>query len=94
MRLERANSIFNMGDTSLRVKELMEVYKLTLPILEKHKYYYPKWQRNQENQKKFYETIIDEFIRIDEEEGTNLFKDFNRSEKGGLDKRHGRFINY
>lgn len=36
MRLKEQTSIFNMGDTSIRVKEIIPIYKQTLKVLHRH----------------------------------------------------------
>ncbi|EGE54358.1 AlwI family type II restriction endonuclease [Streptococcus parauberis] len=79
MKLDSPNSIFNMGDTSIRVKQLVEVNKLIL----KHVFEYMSsgliWERNTILQEEFYKSFIDEIVRLEKEEGIELFSDFRRA---------------
>lgn len=79
MRLDSSQSIFNMGDTSIRVKQLVEVNKLIL----KHIFEYMSggftWERNTTLQEEFYKSFIDEIVRLETEEGLELFSDFKRA---------------
>lgn len=85
MRLKEQTSIFNMGDTSIRVKEVIPIYKQILKVLSQHNADNKDW--NNVNQELFYRTVISEFRRIEKEEGINLFGSLNRNETKGLDKR-------
>lgn len=51
MRLKESTSIFNMGDTSIRVKEVVPIYKQILKTLQKHNQSNQKW--NNESQASF-----------------------------------------
>lgn len=101
MRLKESTSIFNMGDTSIRVKEVVPIYKQILKTLQKHNQSNQKW--NNESQASFYSSVLSDFAKAETEDGINLFGNLNRNEITGLDKR-GRtltnalvkicFINY
>lgn len=85
MRLKEQTSIFNMGDTSIRVKEIIPIYKQILKVLHRHNQDNKEWSNI--SQELFYRTIISEFERIEKEEGLSLFGSLNRNETTGLDKR-------
>lgn len=85
MRLKEQTSIFNMGDTSIRVKEIIPIYKQTLKVLHRHNQDNKEW--NNISQELFYRTVISEFEHIENEEGLSLFGSLNRNETTGLDKR-------
>ncbi|WP_019774607.1 AlwI family type II restriction endonuclease, partial [Streptococcus sobrinus] len=85
MRLKEQTSIFNMGDTSIRVKEVVPIYKQVLEVLQEHNRFYIAWDKH--SQEKFYQSVLSEFHRIEKEEGDNLFGNLNRTETKGLDKR-------
>ena len=85
MRLKEQTSIFNMGDTSIRVKEVVPIYKQVLKTLNTHNFSYSDWDNV--SQDKFYRSVLADFIEIEEEEGINLFGNLNRKETEGLDKR-------
>ena len=101
MRLKESTSIFNMGDTSIRVKEVVPIYKQILKTLQKHNQSNQRW--NNESQASFYSSVLSDFAKVETEDGINLFGNLNRNEITGLDKR-GRtltnalvkmgFINY
>lgn len=79
MRLESPQSIFNMGDTSIRVKQLVEVNKLILKQVHEFMKDNLIWERNTSLQEDFYKSFIDEVVRLENEEGTDLFSDFKRA---------------
>lgn len=79
LRLDSPQSIFNMGDTSIRVKQLVEVNKLILKHITHYMSDTLTWERNTELQEEFYKSFIDEIVRLEEEEGIELFSDFKRS---------------
>lgn len=85
MKLKEQTSIFNMGDTSIRVKEIIPIYKQILKVLYHHNQDNKEW--NNISQELFYRTVISEFERIENEEGVSLFGSLNRTETTGLDKR-------
>lgn len=85
MRLKEQTSIFNMGDTSIRVKEVVPIYKQILKTLNTHNLSYSDWDNT--SQDKFYRSILADFTKIEEEEGISLFGNLNRRETEGLDKR-------
>ena len=85
MRLKEQTSIFNMGDTSIRVKEVVPIYKQILKTLNTHNLSYSDWDNT--SQDKFYRSILADFTKIEEEEGMSPFGNLNRKETEGLDKR-------
>ena len=46
MKLAKSGSVFNMGDTSIRVQEVVEVNRLILKVLNGFINRIPKWERN------------------------------------------------
>ena len=85
MRLKESTSIFNMGDTSIRVKEVVPIYKQILKTLQKHNQSNQKW--NNESQASFYSSVLSDFAKAETEDGINFFGNLNRNEITGLDKR-------
>lgn len=79
MRLDSPQSIFNMGDTSIRVKQLVEVNKLILQHVNDYMGNTRTWERNTSLQEDFYKSFIDEIVRLEEEDGLELFVDFKRA---------------
>lgn len=79
MKLDSPNSIFNMGDTSIRVKQLVEVNKLILKHISEYMSGGFVWERNTILQEDFYKSFIDEIARLEMEEGVELFSDFKRA---------------
>lgn len=79
MRLDSPQSIFNMGDTSIRVKQLVEVNKLILKHVKEYMGNTRTWERNTSLQEDFYKSFIDEIVRLEEEDGLELFVDFKRA---------------
>lgn len=79
MKLDNANSIFNMGDTSIRVKQLVEVNKVILHRLYAFMQADTLWEKNPQNQEFFYQEFIKEIVRIETEDGIELFQDFKRA---------------
>lgn len=59
MKLSANSTVFNMGDTSFRRKTLLDDYKEILIYLRDHKEDYPVWQRNNEAQGAFYNTVME-----------------------------------
>ena len=78
MRLERKNSVFNMGDTSIRVKQVVEVNKIILEQLNAFMKQDTTWQGNRDGQESFYRLFIKEIVRLEDSEGIELFTDFKR----------------
>lgn len=78
MRLERKNSVFNMGDTSIRVKQVVEVNKIILEQLNAFMKQDIIWQGNRDGQESFYRLFIKEIVRLEDSEGIELFTDFKR----------------
>lgn len=79
MRLDTPRSIFNMGDTSIRVKQLVEINKLVLKHVKEFMSDNITWERNSNLQEDFYKNFIDEIVRLEEEDGVELFADFKRA---------------
>lgn len=78
MKLDSPTSVFNMGDTSIRVKQLVEVNRLILKHLDKHVTDSTMWS-DKHFQEDFYKSFIDEIVRLEKEDGIELFSDFKRS---------------
>lgn len=77
MKLESSTSIFNMGDTSIRVKQIVDVNRVILQQLEQ----FTKtmtWVRNTVNQEAFYRSFLEKIVELESEEGIELFRDFSR----------------
>ncbi|MGT2715878.1 AlwI family type II restriction endonuclease [Streptococcus respiraculi] len=79
MKLDSPQSIFNMGDTSIRVKQLVDVNRIILSHISKYMKDGLTWERNTSLQEDFYKSFIDEIVRLEEEEGIELFNDFKRA---------------
>ena len=79
MKLDNSASIFNMGDTSIRVKQIVDVHKVILRQLDSFMGPGMVWRGNSEANEEFYRLFIDEIVRLEEEEGTELFRDFARA---------------
>lgn len=79
MRLNSPQSIFNMGDNSIRVKQLVEVNKLILKHVNDYMGNTRTWERNTSLQEDFYKSFIDEIVRLEEDDGLELFVDFRRA---------------
>src|SRR5690625_1883119 len=78
MKLESATSIFNMGDTSIRVNQVVDVYKVILRHVDQFMKGDKTWERNTAVQEEFYRTLLEEIVRIEDEDGISLFRDFVR----------------
>lgn len=78
MKLDSSTSIFNMGDTSIRVKQVVDVNKIILHQLHEFMKITENWEGNQVAQEEFYRSFIEEIVRIEEEDGIELFRDFSR----------------
>lgn len=88
MKLAKSGSVFNMGDTSIRVQEVVEVNRLILKVLNGFINRIPKWERNNSAQAEFYKLFISEVQRLEEKSGTGLFQNLSRNLRGSdLDKR-------
>ena len=79
MKLDNQQSIFNMGDTSIRVKQFVEVNKLILKHIIEYMSGSFIWERNTTLQEEFYKSFIDEIVRLETDEGLELFSDFKRA---------------
>lgn len=78
MRLDKDSSIFNLGDTSIRVQQLVEVNKLILEQVNLTITDEIIWEKNKTLQQQFYDSFIDEVRRREKQEGIELFADFKR----------------
>lgn len=78
MRLDSRTSVFNMGDTSIRVKQIVEINKIILKQLNNFMQSGIVWNSNKEEQENFYRNFIKEISRIEDEDGIELFYDFKR----------------
>ncbi len=78
MKLDSPQSIFNMGDTSIRVKQLVDVNRVILSHISKYMKDGLTWERNTSLQEDFYKSFIEEIVRLEEKEGIELFNDFKR----------------
>ena len=77
MKLKDDNSIFNMGDTSLRVLRQVEAYFLILKQLANFSYSGLSW-KDKIYQEEFYKSVHKEIIRLEEEDGVKIFENFDR----------------
>lgn len=66
-----------MGDTSIRVKQVVDVNKVVLAHLVSFIQIHT-WEANNLNQEKFYQSLLGEIIRFENELGMELFTDFKR----------------
>jgi len=78
MKLENSTSLFNMGDTSMRVSQVVDVYKVALEHIDNFMRDGKTWRRNTANQEEFYRTLLKRIVQIEEEDGIELFRDFKR----------------
>ena len=78
MRLINETSIVNMGDTSIRVRQIVEVYKIILEHLDKFMKEKRTWTGNNALQEQFYRSFLEEINQIEVEDGITLFRDFSR----------------
>lgn len=83
MKLESKSSVFNMGDTSIRVKQLVEVNRVVLSQLYDFSEKKLTWKDNglkedKDNQERFYFSFISEIKRLEADEDIKLFIDFSR----------------
>lgn len=79
MKLDSTTSIYNMGDTSIRVKQVVEINKVILKKLHQFMSGNATWERNTNLQENFYKSFLDEIVKIESEDGIELFNDFQRS---------------
>lgn len=86
MKLKTANSIYNMGDTSIRVKQIVEINKVILKQLYLFNEAGDTWSGNSANQETFYKNFLDEIIRIQFDDGIDLFRDFSRKREHKNDR--------
>ena len=78
MRLDSKTSVFNMGDTSIRVKQIVEINKIILRQLNNFMQPGVIWNSNKEKQESFYKDFIKEITKIEDKDGIELFYDFRR----------------
>lgn len=79
MKLSSKTSVFNMGDTSIRVNQSVEVNKIILQQLNEFMQPNIEWSSNRERQESFYRIFINEIVEIETQDGIELFTDFKRS---------------
>ena len=90
VKLDNQHSIFNMGDTSIRVRQIVEVNKLILKHISEYMSSDFTWERNTALQEEFYKSFIDEIVRLETEEGLELFSDFQRAKNYHVSRqKHG-----
>lgn len=77
MKLHDENSVFNMGDTSIRVKQIVEVNKFILKQLNEFMGQNIIWTKNPTVQESFYNIFIKELNSLESSNGSELFADFN-----------------
>lgn len=80
MKLNTSESIFNMGDTSIRVKQVIDVYRLILEHTEDYVEDSEQWKGNSELHENFYLALLQKIHKLEEVEGVKLFKSFQRLE--------------
>ncbi|ASY38140.1 AlwI family type II restriction endonuclease [Taylorella equigenitalis] len=78
MKLESENSVFNLGDTSIRVKKIVEVYKQTLLFLKNFSFVGLGWS-DKKFQEEFYKGLLEDFSYKEEYEGLALFDNLSRN---------------
>ena len=78
MKLEKKTSVFNMGDTSIRVKQSVEVNKIILKELYCFMKNISAWNLSKNEQENFYKIFIKEIVRLESNVGMDLFYDFTR----------------
>lgn len=76
MKLSSASSVFNMGDTSIRVKRQVEVYRFLLQQMQEFETTGSNWDSNAA-QESFYAKTHAKIIEL-AEENYKLFDNFNR----------------
>lgn len=80
MKLDSKKSLFNMGDTSIRVKRVLEVNKLILEVLNEFNIQGGIWSRNNVGQEQYYKMFIKRVEKSEKEENLKLFDEFSRME--------------
>lgn len=78
MRLQRKDSLYNMSDTSIRVKKIVEINRIILKELKNHLSNTTCWKGNTTLQENFYLSLLDEIDRLEKKDGNNLFENFER----------------
>lgn len=79
MKLDSATSIYNMGDTSIRVNQLVDINKVILKALDSFWKSESQWERNTSAQEEFYKSFLNKIVDIEKEDGIELFRDFIRA---------------
>lgn len=79
MKLDNATSIYNMGDTSIRVNQLVDINKIILKSLDTFWKNGSKWEKNTLAQEEFYKSFLNKIVEIEKEDGIELFSDFIRA---------------
>ncbi|UXU52551.1 AlwI family type II restriction endonuclease [Staphylococcus arlettae] len=80
MKLNSAKSLFNMGDTSIRVKRVLEVNKLILEVLNDFNVEGGVWPKNNEGQEQFYKMFVKRTEDMEKLQNIKLFDEFSRIE--------------
>ncbi|WP_239705612.1 MULTISPECIES: AlwI family type II restriction endonuclease [unclassified Mammaliicoccus] len=80
MKLSSSKSLFNMGDTSLRVKRVLDINKLILDVLHEFKVQGNIWEKNLDGQELYYKMFISKVVEIEKIENIKLFDKFSRIE--------------
>ncbi|PTI62092.1 AlwI family type II restriction endonuclease, partial [Staphylococcus shinii] len=80
MKLDSKKSLFNMGDTSIRVKRVLEVNKLILEVLTEFNIQGGVWSRNNVGQEQYYKMFITRVEKSEKEKNLKLFDEFSRME--------------
>lgn len=84
MKLKHKNSIFNMGDTSIRVHEIVEINFILLNLIDKFMKRNKIWDKKE--QENFYQLFINEIINLERNYGQKLFKKFSRTSDKEVDE--------
>lgn len=84
MKLKHKNSIFNMGDTSIRVHEIVEINFILLNLIDKFMKRNKIWDKKE--QENFYQLFINEIMNLERNYGQKLFKKFSRTSDKEVDE--------
>lgn len=67
-----------MGDTSIRVKQIVEINKIILQQLNEFMQPGIVWNSSRDKQEEFYRLFLKEIVRREKDDGIELFTDFKR----------------
>lgn len=73
-----SEGIFNMGDTSLRLKKQVQIYRVILELFTRFFSGSIVFHGNRDVQEEFYRFALEEITRMEEERQTFLFNDLSR----------------